>query len=169
MNTVNSAFKYEAAAANVLLSTQQGTRQKLPSMKIESGRGVAPASSSSTRRAAGAAPGFAPGLDAPARTSAASAASALHSLNSILALQAEGLDPERRRRQVKRGAAALDALEKLERALALGVGPEGLRVEMERLRQSVEHTGEPGLDALMLEIDTRLAVELAKLDAAPQP
>ena len=134
-------------------------------MKIESARGVA-ASSTVRRAGQAAAPGFAPETEAPARATATSPASAPHSLDAILALQAEGMEPERRRRQVRRGFAALDALEDLEKAMAEGVAPVSLRTLLESLRRAGEQTGEPELDALMLEIDTRVAVELAKLEQA---
>jgi hypothetical protein len=141
-------------------------------MKIEGGpsssRGVT--SSSPRRSNSTPASGFEPEMEAPARASAAAPASAPHSLDAILALQAEALDPERRRRQVRRGKDALDALEKLERAIAEGVAPASLRTQLESLRRASEHTGEPDLDALLLEIDTRVAVELAKLEqAVPRP
>lgn len=132
-------------------------------MKIESGRGIG--SASTTRRAGqAAAPGFAVAADAPQRTSAASATSSIAVLDTILALQAQGFDPDRRRRQVKRGTAALDALEQLAHGLALGRAPAALRGELESLRRGGETTGEGGLDSALLEIDTRLAVELAKLE-----
>jgi len=135
-------------------------------MKIESGRGVA--APSTTRRTGGAAaPGFAPEeAEAPARASAAASSAAATSLDSILALQADGFEPERRKRQVRRGKDALDALENLERALAEGIAPGSLRTRLESIRRAAEQTGEPGLDALLLEIDTRVAVELAKLELA---
>ena len=68
------------------------------------------------------------------------------------------------RRQVRRGTAALDVLEELQRGLALGRAPASLKADLDRLRRGGEMTGEPGLDAALLEIDTRLAVELAKLE-----
>jgi hypothetical protein len=132
-------------------------------MKIEGGRGIG--SANGTRRAGQtAAPGFAPATEAPQRTSAASATGSVAALDTILALQAEGFDPDRRRRQVKRGTAALDALEQLARGLAMGRAPATLRAELEGLRRGGETTGEGGLDSTLREIDTRLAVELAKLE-----
>jgi len=132
-------------------------------MKIESGRGIAP--SSTTRKAgAAAAPGFAPAAEGPQRTAATSAASAVTSLDAILALQAED-DPARRRaRQSRRGRDALDALEQLEHGLVLGRAPGGLKAQLENLRRAAEPTGEEGLDDVLREIDIRLAVELAKLE-----
>jgi hypothetical protein len=132
-------------------------------MKIESGRSVSGAGASK-RTAGAAAPGFAPAADGPQRAAPAAAAGAVTPLDALLALQAEE-DPARRRaRQARRGADALDALEDLARGLLLGRAPGGLKGQMEALRRAAETTGEPGLDAVLLEIDTRLAVELAKLE-----
>ncbi|MEJ0059517.1 MAG: flagellar assembly protein FliX [Terricaulis sp.] len=134
-------------------------------MKIESGRGIAP--TSSTRRAGGAAaPGFAPAADGAPRAASVAPTAAPQALDAILALQAEDFDSQRRARQARRGKAALDTLEKLEHALVLGVRPAELRAELEAAGRAGEPTGETELDALLLEIDTRLAVELAKLDMA---
>ncbi len=132
-------------------------------MKIESGR---PVTSAGAAKSAGktAAPGFAPATDGPARTAATAAAGALTPLDALIALQTEE-DPARRRaRQAKRGVDALDALEDLERGLLLGRAPGALKAQLERLRREAESTGEPGLDAVLNEIDIRLAVELAKLE-----
>lgn len=133
-------------------------------MKIESGRGVT--STNGARRASGAggSGGFTPAVDEPQRASAASAAGPVTSLDAILALQAEEGPLERRKRQARRGRAALDALEKLSQGLLLGRAPGALAGEMERLRGGSEPTGEAELDGVLREIDTRLAVELAKLE-----
>lgn len=131
-------------------------------MKIESGRRVAP--SSAPRRAATAAPGFAPGTEAPQRASAASSVSAVTPLDVILALQADEPAAQRRARQLRRGRDALDALERLEEGLLLGRAPGALRAELESLRRDAALTGETGLDDVLREIDIRLAVEAAKLD-----
>lgn len=133
-------------------------------MKIESGRGVAP--SSGPRRAGGAsaAPGFAPEVESAAPTSSASAVSSITPLDAIIALQSDEPPAQRRRRQAKRGRDALDALEKLERGLLVGRAPAALKAELESLHFAAAPTGETGLDEVLREIDTRLAVEIAKLD-----
>jgi Class II flagellar assembly regulator len=140
----------------------KSARRKLRAMKIETGRSVTPPNG--PRRAGAPAPGFAPAADAPQRASAAAGVAGLTPLDAILALQGEEPPARRRARQAKRGAAALDALEVLERGLVFGRAPGGLRAEMESLRHGGEATGEAGLDSVLREIDTRLAVELAKLD-----
>lgn len=132
-------------------------------MKIEGPRGVG-AASSGKRASGSAASGFAPEADAPQRAGATSSISAPSSLDAVLALQAEGFDPGRRSRQVRRAHDALDALSLLERGLIEGRAAGGLRHDLEALQRESAPTGEPGLDAILLEIDTRVAVELAKLE-----
>ncbi len=134
-------------------------------MKIESGRSIGAAPNGRKAESAGG-PAFAPAMDGPAKTTAAAAVSAAHPLDAILALQAEGFQTERRARQVRRGQAALDALSELEGALLSGLPPADLRARLENLRRGGERTEEDGLDDVMREIDTRLAVELAKLEMA---
>jgi hypothetical protein len=133
-------------------------------MKIESGRGV---SSSAGSKGAGrtAAPGFSVATEAPQRAAATTGVSAVPSLDAVLALQGEEPSSQRRARQARRGKDSLDALEKLEQGLVLGRAPGGLKAELEALSRGAEATGDTDLDAVLLEIDTRVAVELAKLDA----
>jgi hypothetical protein len=132
-------------------------------MKIESGRGVSQPGAPKRAGASGQA-GFVVNIDGPAKATAAAAASAAHSIDALLALQAEGQPGERRARQLRRGRDALDALAELERGLVFGHAPGELRQRLERLKREGEPTGEPGLDAILVEIDTRVAVELAKLE-----
>ncbi|MGE0741544.1 MAG: flagellar assembly protein FliX [Hyphomonadaceae bacterium] len=133
-------------------------------MKIESGRSVTGASPSRTG-ATTAAPGFTPAVDGPQRTAATTGVGAVTSLDAILALQG-GIEPpaQRRARQARRGRAALDALEKLEQGLLSGRAPAGLLAELDSLQRAAEPTGDADLDAILTEIDIRLAVESAKLD-----
>src|SRR5262245_23092347 len=134
-------------------------------MKVEGGRGVN--ANPGARRAGGAAaPGFAPSADGPQRVASAAPAGAVTALDALMALQGEADPMERRARQARRGRAALDALDELVKGLVLGTLPEGVRGQLQRLRRDAETTGEAGLDSLLLEIDTRVEVELAKLEMA---
>lgn len=134
-------------------------------MKIESGKGVG--ASSTTRRAGGAAAsGFTVASEGPARVASAAPASAITPLDALMALQVEGDPMQRRARQARRGRAALDALDELVKGLVLGSAPASVRTQLERLRGGGETTGDAGLDSLLLEIDTRVEVELAKLEMA---
>ena len=132
-------------------------------MKIESGRGVTP-SNGPRRAGAVAAPGFTIAAEPPQRAAGVSGVGGITALDAVLALQTDEPPAQRRARQARRGADALDALEKLERGLVFGRAPGSLQSEMESLRRAAEPTGEEGLDGVLREIDTRLAVELAKLD-----
>lgn len=132
-------------------------------MKIEPGRNVGSLGSAG-KAGKTAAPGFAVATDAPQRTAAAAPANAVTPLDSILALQGDENPAHRRARQRRRGEEALDTLEDLERGLLLGRAPGALRSKLHALQGRSEKTGDPELDALLLEIDVRLAVEAAKLD-----
>jgi hypothetical protein len=131
-------------------------------MKIESGRSITPSGAPRRTQPAGAS-GFAVATDGPQKTVAATGAAATASVDAILALQAEEGPAQRRARQPS-GRAALDALEALEQGLLLGRAPGGLTGALQRLHAEAEATGEEGLDSVLREIDTRLAVELAKLE-----
>lgn len=132
-------------------------------MKIEPGRNVG-SSSSAGKAGKTAAPGFAPATEAPQRAAAATPTGAVTSLDSILALQGAEDPMQRRSRQRRRGAEALDALEELEKGMLLGRAPGGLKARLEALQGRSEKTGDEGLDAILNEIDIRLAVEAAKLE-----
>lgn len=132
-------------------------------MKIEPGRNVG-SSGASGKATKTAAPGFAPAAEAPQRTAAAAPTGAVASLDSILALQGDESPNQRRARQRRRGEEALDTLEELERGLLFGRASGGLRSKLEALQGRSEKTGDPGLDAVLHEIDVRLAVEAAKLE-----
>ncbi len=133
-------------------------------MKIERSRGVAPSTSARKAGPSAAPSSFAPAVESSARASAASAVSAVTPLDAIVALQAEDPGAQKRARQARRGRDVLDALERLERGLLVGRAPAALRAELEHLQYAAQPTGDEGLDEILLEIDTRLVVELAKLD-----
>lgn len=138
-------------------------------MKIQSGRGVTPTGGPRRTGASSGASDFTPAVDGAQKLTGASGAAPVASLDAILALQSEEGPSERGARQARRGQAALDALEELEKALLLGRAPAALANELQRLRAGGERTGHSDLDAILLEIDTRVAVELAKLEKMQAP
>jgi hypothetical protein len=94
----------------------------------------------------------------------------LTSLDALIELQAFEDPRERRRRSVKRGRVALDALD----ALKIGVLSGSLdAAALGRLKMLAgelgEASGDPGLDQIMAEIGLRAAVELAKFEARKDP
>src|SRR4051794_24370513 len=85
-------------------------------------------------------------------------------LDALLAMQGIEEDPvERRRRSVRRGKGALDVLDDLKIGLLSG-SFDGSTVA--RLRAAAadlkSSSGDPGLDAVLSEIELRVEVELAK-------
>lgn len=91
---------------------------------------------------------------------AASAASPLTALDSLLALQVD--TGGKRRRQVRRGAMALDALDRLAASMLGGGDNGGDLAALHDALADREPTGDHGLDSVLREIDVRSAVELAK-------
>ena len=103
----------------------------------------------------------------PASTSesrATAAPKAAANIDALLAMQGIEEDPtERRRRSVQRGKGALDVLDDLKIGLLSGSLD---AVTVHRLRDAAANlnssSGDPGLDAVLSEIELRVEVELAK-------
>lgn len=138
-------------------------------MKVSGPSGVGSAQSAAGRGAAPAADGFsvagAGGAPETAAAARVTAAIGVGSLDALLALQEVGGPLERRRKAVRRAGVILDVLDDLKIAvLDGGVEPATLGRLIEAVRQERGRTGEPGLDDVLEEIETRAAVELAKLE-----
>ncbi|MEN3383785.1 MAG: hypothetical protein V7608_3829 [Hyphomicrobiales bacterium] len=85
-------------------------------------------------------------------------------LDALLALQAVEEPGEKRRRAVKRGRNALDALDALKLGLLSGTLDTAALARLKTVASGLsEATGDPGLDTVMAEIDLRVEVELAKI------
>ena len=116
-----------------------------------------------TRRASST--GFAlPDATAMPETRASTAPKAAANIDALLALQGIEEDPvERRRRSVQRGRGALDVLDDLKIGLLSGNFDAST---VSRLRDAAANlkstSGDPGLDAVLSEIELRVEVELAK-------
>jgi Class II flagellar assembly regulator len=101
---------------------------------------------------------------ATSETRATLAPKASANIDALIALQGIEEDPaERRRRSVARGKGALDVLD----ALKLGLLSGNFDVStVARLRDAAANlkssSGDPGLDAVLSEIELRVEVELAK-------
>jgi hypothetical protein len=117
-----------------------------------------------TRRASSSSFALPEETTAAAENRAVSAPKAAANIDALLALQGIEEDPvERRRRSVQRGKGALDVLDDLKIGLLSGnfnlstIGR--LRDAASNLKSS---SGDPGLDAVLSEIELRVEVELAK-------
>src|SRR3979411_2162870 len=97
-------------------------------------------------------------------TPAAAAPKAVANIDALLAMQGVEEDPvERRKRSVQRGKGALDVLDDLKIGLLSGNFDTST---VSRLRDAAANlkssSGDPGLDAVLSEIELRVEVELAK-------
>jgi hypothetical protein len=102
--------------------------------------------------------------EAPKATGPAPALRTIGGIDALLTLQAADDPLERRRRAVKRGGIALDALDELKLALLSGsLSPSMLQRLKASATELAHASGDPRLDALMGEIELRLAVEIAKI------
>ena len=89
------------------------------------------------------------------------------SLDALLALQEVGGPLERRRRAVRRAGRILDVLDELKMALLDGhLPPAALERLLSAIHEERNGTDDPRLEGLLDEIETRAAVEMAKLEMA---
>jgi hypothetical protein len=106
-------------------------------------------------------------LEGESTTRGAAPASGMRSiggLDTLLALQGIEEPGEKRRRAVRRGRSALDALDALKLGLLSGTLDTGALARLKTVASGLsEATGDPGLDTVMAEIDLRVEVELAKI------
>jgi hypothetical protein len=103
----------------------------------------------------------------PAQAAGVATPATVMGVDALLTLQDIGGPLERRKRAVGRGGRLLDVLDRLKIALLAG---ELSTADLERLQRTLTEqrpaTGDPRLEDLLDEIETRAAVELAKLQAA---
>lgn len=145
-------------------------------MKVTGPNGVS-GGPSPARRAGGAGSGFSlppvGGGDNAAPAAPATPTTGLSGVmgvDAILALQDVGGPLENRRRSVRRAGRLLDVLDDLKIALIDGVlTPDQLHALTRALGEKREATGDPTLETVLDEIETRAAVELAKLEFLGRP
>ncbi|MET3524990.1 flagellar assembly regulator FliX [Phenylobacterium koreense] len=139
-------------------------------MKVSGTSGVGSTGGSGKARPAGG-DGFhlnqAPAAAGAAQVARAAGVAGVMSVDAILALQDIGGPLERKRRAVSRAGRILDVLEDVKIALLSG---EVSLNDLQRLQQAVHDerlsTDDERLESVLNEIETRAAVELAKLERA---
>lgn len=100
-----------------------------------------------------------------AQTARAGGVAGVVSVDALLALQDVGGPLERRRRQVRRSSRLLDRLDEIKIALLEGRMTRDAVLSLKQaLREQREAVGEAPLQLVLDEIETRAAVELAKLE-----
>jgi hypothetical protein len=87
----------------------------------------------------------------------------LGGIDALIALQGIEEPAERRRRAVKHGRRALDALDELKLGLLSGTLDQGTLLRLKSVATDLgDGSGDDKLDSVLAEIDLRVAVELAK-------
>lgn len=129
--------------------------------------GPGPISSQSSSRPKQAEGGFSVSgggrMASPAAASVAGVAG-VGSIDALIALQAADGPEERRRRALRRGGGLLDRLDALKLAmLSGGDGASALQALARATAEQRDQIEDPGLTDLLDHIDTRAAVELAKV------
>jgi hypothetical protein len=140
-------------------------------MKVNGTSGAGASTGPWAAKSAPAAGGFSliqPSQTAEAGGVAAPASAApVSSLDALIALQAVGGPLERRRRAMGRATNILDALDTLKADLLDGqLGAVGIERLAQAVRDQRDLTDDARLEAVLDEIETRAAVELAKIEAA---
>ncbi|MCP3465127.1 flagellar assembly protein FliX [Bradyrhizobium sp. CCGUVB23] len=105
-----------------------------------------------------------PDTSSTQETKSASAPKAAANIDALLALQGIEEDPvERRKRSVARGKTALDVLDDLKMGLLSGNLDASTVMRLRDAAANLKSSsGDPGLDAVLSEIELRVEVELAK-------
>ncbi len=123
---------------------------------------VAMSTAPAARRAAGGGFMLAESETSHAQT-AAGAVRSLGGIDALIALQGIEDPAERRKRAVKHGRRALDALDELKVALLSGQLDRGTLLRLQAAAAGLmDGSGDDRLDQVLGEIDLRVAVELAK-------
>ncbi|HEY1474447.1 MAG TPA: flagellar assembly protein FliX [Pseudolabrys sp.] len=101
--------------------------------------------------------------ETPRNAAAASSLRAVSTVDALIALQGVEDPRERKKRAVVRGRKALDVLDTLKLGLLDGSVDGSMLSRLKVAAEGLtEETGDPGLDAVLGEIELRVAVELAK-------
>lgn len=105
-----------------------------------------------------------PDLTSTLENRATTAPKATANIDALLALQGVEEDPaERRKRLIQRGRGALDVLDDLKIGLLSGNFDASTVTRLRAAAVDLKSTsGDPGLDAVLSEIELRVEVELAK-------
>jgi hypothetical protein len=103
------------------------------------------------------------GTEAPQAQNPAVALRTLGGIDALIALQGVKDPVERRRRAVKYGRRALDALDELKIGLLAGTLDQATMLRLKAAAADLhESSGDERLDQVLAEIDLRVEVELAK-------
>src|SRR5579863_10100341 len=138
-------------------------------MKVTGPSGASAAGGARAAKAPAAAAGFEPVATSATPEAAglmtASGVTHISTLEALIALQDVGGPLERRRKALSRAGTILNALETLKLELLDGrLGRAAIEALTRAVREQRAMTDDPRLEGLLDEIETRAAVELAKLE-----
>jgi len=103
----------------------------------------------------------------PQNPAAAVALRTVGGIDALIALQGVEDPAERRRRAVKHGRRALDALDELKLGILSGTLDQSTMLRLKSVAADLhDGSGDDRLDVVLAEIDLRIAVELAKAGMA---
>jgi len=135
-------------------------------MRVERPNGPNAVSGGKTVRRSGSGSFTLPEGEAASGPTTKAGVSTIGGIDALMALQGVDVPAERRRRAIVRGLTALDALDALKIGLLSGELDAGT---VARLKATVsglkDGSGDPMLDAVLAEIELRVEVELAKMEA----
>jgi hypothetical protein len=102
--------------------------------------------------------------ETPKSASATTSLRTVGGIDALLALQGEEGPGERRKRAVRRGGIALDALDELKVGVLSGALEPGTLTRLKAVTAGLrDGSGDPGLDEVLAEIELRVEVEIAKM------
>lgn len=133
-------------------------------MRIQSANGTAAATSAPKARRTASGTFSLEAENTTPQTATATGTRSIGGIDTLLALQGVEEPGERRRRAVKRGRTALDALDALKLGMLSGTLDTGALSRLKSVATGLaETTGDPNLDIVLSEIELRVEVELAKI------
>ena len=136
-------------------------------MRIYGSNGTAVATSPAAARRTAGGTFTVGGQEAPRNAPAAGGLRAISTLDALIALQGVEDFKERKKRAVVKGRNALDVLDALKLGLLDGSVDQGTLARLKVASEGLdEGSGDTGLDAVLGEINLRVAVELAKAGVA---
>ena len=132
-------------------------------MRIYGSNGSALATAPATARRAASGTFSVSEQDAPRNSAAAGSLRSISTIDGLIALQGVENPAERKKRAVVKGRNALDLLDGLKLGLLDGSVDGAMLARLKVASEGLtDGSGDPGLDAVLGEIDLRAAVELAK-------
>jgi Class II flagellar assembly regulator len=136
-------------------------------MRIYGTNGATAANAPATARRASGGTFSVSDQEAPRNAAATGGLRAISTVDALLALQGVEDFKERKKRAVAKGRNALDVLDQLKVGFLDGSVDQSMLARLKVAGEGLsESSGDPGLDAVLGEIDLRVAVELAKAGIA---